>query len=191
MAGRPAYVNAVSGGTETATSARQDLSSVTMLGGSTAGHGSSASLRESASRWQAREPRDLDANPTPVKSEERPENRPGRLRPSRERVVGLKKWEGSILEVADGLITVELTPFDHEGPELIADFDADLLGEDADSVAPGDIVYLTTRTVQGARGYPYRTSSLKLRRPGRWSERELREVDAVAKERAEFFKGIN
>lgn len=107
-----------------------------------------------------------------------------------ERVVGLKRWEGQILEISDGLLTVELTPADHDGPELVADFDASLLGPDSNHAVPGDIIYLTTRTVRNANGYPYQTSSLKLRRPGVWSEQELREMRDAAKEQAEFFKGI-
>ena len=39
-------------------------------------------------------------------------------------------------------------------------------------------------------GYPYQTSWLKLRRPGVWSEHELREIRDIAKEQADFFKGI-
>jgi hypothetical protein len=88
-------------------------------------------------------------------------------------------------------MTVELMPYDHEGPDLVADFDVELLGPDSDSVVDGDIIYLTTRTVRDAIGYRYQTSSLKLRRPGPWDERELQEIKAVAKEQAEFFKGLD
>jgi hypothetical protein len=109
-------------------------------------------------------------------------------RPSAEVTVGLKKWEGRILEISDGLLAVELTPSDHDGPELVADFDAALLGPDSGSAEPGDIVYLTTRTVRDAIGYPYQTSSLKLRRPGPWGAGELREIQDIAKRQAEFFK---
>jgi hypothetical protein len=114
----------------------------------------------------------------------------GGSRPSPERVLGLRKWEGRILEFSDGLLTAELTPSDHDGPELVADFDASLLGPDSSSAAPGDTIYLTTRTVRDAVGYLYQTSSLKLRRPGSWGEGELREIRDAAEKRAEFFKGI-
>ena len=110
-------------------------------------------------------------------------------RPSGEVVVGLRKWEGHIFEISDGLLSVELTPSDHDGPELVADFDMDLLGPDSSSAEPGDIIYLTTRTVRDATGYPYQTSSLKLRRPGPWGEDELCEVQEIAKWQAELFKG--
>lgn len=111
-----------------------------------------------------------------------------KLRPNGEVVVGLKKWEGRILEISDGLLSVELTPSDHDGPELVVDFDVDLLGPDSSSAESGDMIYLTTRTVRDATGYPYQTSSLKLRRPGPWGEDELREIQEIAKLQAEFFK---
>lgn len=107
-----------------------------------------------------------------------------------ERIVGLKRWEGRILEISDGLFTAELTPSDHDGPELVADFDLDLLGPDSCSAGLGDIIYLTTRKICNAAGYPYETSSLKLRRPGPWGENELREIEDIAKRQAELFKGI-
>lgn len=117
--------------------------------------------------------------------------RAGGFRTGPERVLGLRKWEGRITEISGGLLTVELTPADHDGPELVADFDVGLLGPDSSSAAPGDILYLTTRTIRDASGYPYQTSSLKLRRPGQWGEDELREIQEVAQRRAEFFKGIH
>lgn len=107
-----------------------------------------------------------------------------------ERIVGLSKWEGRILEISGDLLSVELTPSDHDGPELVADFDLDLLGPDSSSASVGDIVYLTTRTIRDAAGYPHRTSSLKLRRPGVWAEGELREIREAATRKAEFFKGL-
>jgi hypothetical protein len=118
-----------------------------------------------------------------------PNRHEGPHRPSAEVIVGLKKWAGRIIELSDELLTVELTPSDHDGPELVADFDAALLGPDSSSAEPGDIIYLTTRTVRDATGYPYQTSSLKLRRPGPWGEDELREIQDIAKKQAEFFKG--
>lgn len=115
----------------------------------------------------------------------------GGSRTGPERVLGLRKWEGRITEISDGLLTVELTPADHDGPELVADFDTALLGPDSSSAAPGDILYLTTRTIRDASGYLYQTSSLKLRRPGPWGEGELGEIREAAQRRAELFKGIH
>jgi len=98
------------------------------------------------------------------------------------------RWEGRILVRTGDLLTVELAPSDHEGPELVADFDADLLGSDSSSAQPGDVVFLTTRTARNADGCQRRTSSLKLYRPGPWCEDELRGIQDIAKTRAELLK---
>lgn len=92
------------------------------------------------------------------------------------RIVGLQKWEGRITTVENDVITAELTPLDHEGPTLLADFDLDLLTPDDGAVEPGDLVYLTVRTVRGRGNSKSVTSSLRLKRMGRWSESELQRV---------------
>ena len=129
-----------------------------------------------------------NASPSSAEPYVVPNRRESAARPSGEVIVGLKKWEGRILEISDELLTVELTPSDHDGPELVADFNAALLGPDSSSAALDDIVYLTTRTVRDATGYPYQTSALKLRRPGQWAEDELREIADIARRQAEFSK---
>jgi hypothetical protein len=87
-------------------------------------------------------------------------------------ILGMNKWEGRIIEIEDGLFSAELTPLDHEGPTLVADFDLKLLAPDDTLVRPGDVVYLTVRTVREF-GYVTTTSGLRLRRVARWSESEL------------------
>lgn len=89
------------------------------------------------------------------------------------RVAGLEKWEGLILEVDDELMTAELTPLDRTGPCMVADFQTQLLGEDAKVAAPGDVFYLTVRTVRGDSGYPTRTEQLRLRRLGVWTDEDV------------------
>lgn len=106
------------------------------------------------------------------------------------RVTGLRRWEGRIQDISDGLLSVELIPADHEGPPLVADLRAELLGPDLNSARPGDIVYLTTRMVYWTGRYPTETSSLKLRRPGPWDAGELQEIHEAARQDAEFFKTI-
>ncbi|WNG82561.1 hypothetical protein C6A86_002330 [Mycobacterium sp. ITM-2016-00316] len=86
------------------------------------------------------------------------------------KVTGMEKWEGRVLEVDDDLFSVELTHFG-EGPEVIADFARDKLAE-GDEVQPGDVVYVTVRTVR-APGGPTTTSAIRLRRLGRWTEDEV------------------
>jgi hypothetical protein len=105
-----------------------------------------------------------------------------------DRVVGLKRWTGLILEIADDLLTVELTPTDHEGPRFHAEFDLSLLAPDEAEAQPGDIVYLTTRFVQAASGYSTATTQLRLRRPGKWSEMEVAEITELAKQHAAYFE---
>jgi hypothetical protein len=142
----------------------------------------------SRNAWRA-EQNVANASPPSAEPAVVPNRQDSAARPRAEVIVGLKKWEGRILEISDELLTVELTPSDHDGPELVADFHLALLGPDSSSAVPGDIIYLTTRTVRDATGYPYQTSSLKLRRPGAWGEDELREIADIAKKQAEFFKG--
>ncbi len=104
------------------------------------------------------------------------------------RIAGMQKWEGRVLEVLEGVITAELSPLDHEGGTLLADFDADLLTPDDEVVQAGDIVYLTVRTVSERGAYKTKTSALRLRRIGKWSEEELTVARNRARQRLESFQ---
>jgi hypothetical protein len=97
-----------------------------------------------------------------------------------ELVVGLKKWVGVIREIGDGIFTAELTPLDHEGPQLLADFELRLLAPDDANVELGDVVYLTTRYVRNRSGYPTATTQLRLRRLGEWSPEQLAAIKKQA-----------
>lgn len=104
------------------------------------------------------------------------------------KVTGIQKWEGRILEVDGDVFTAELTPMDENAPTIVGDFEVALLDNDPDEeVVAGDTFYLTVRTVRD-RGAPTRTSSLRRRRLGRWSEEELSNVRARARKRLESFK---
>ncbi|RST19352.1 hypothetical protein E2C00_08535 [Streptomyces sp. WAC05374] len=96
------------------------------------------------------------------------------------RVTGTDKWEGLILEVDDELMTAELSPLGRPGPSLLADFETGLLGDDAAIATPGDVFYLTVRTVRDARGYPYKTEHLRLRRLGVWTDDDVTRIAAQA-----------
>lgn len=98
---------------------------------------------------------------------------PSLLTPSMDAVVGLHKWAGEILAIEDQVLTAEFTPLDREGPTFTADFDLKLLGPDCPLAKPGGIVYLTTRLIEDESGYPEAMTNLRLRRPRRWSAREL------------------
>ncbi|MER6628522.1 hypothetical protein ABT301_09805 [Streptomyces sp. NPDC000987] len=107
-------------------------------------------------------------------------------------MAGLEKWEGIILDIDDELMTAELTPLDRTGTCLVADFQTQLLGEDAKVAGPGDVFYLTVRTVRGESGYPTRTEQLRLRRLGVWTEEDvarLRQEAATRMERIEDLFG--
>jgi len=102
-----------------------------------------------------------------------------------ELVVGLKKWAGVVREIGDGIFTAELTPLDHEGPQLLADFELRLLAPDDDNVEEGDVVYLTTRYVRSRSGYPTATTQIRLRRLGEWSSDQLSALREEAQRHAE------
>lgn len=95
-------------------------------------------------------------------------------------VTGLDKWEGKILSVDDGLFTAELYPIDREGIPITADFDLMLLGSDAGNAVPGDVFYLSVRTVKARGARPTRTETLRLRRLGRITQEEVQAMYAKA-----------
>ncbi|WP_155765494.1 hypothetical protein [Mycobacterium colombiense] len=99
-----------------------------------------------------------------------------------DRVKGMRKWEGRVLDVDKESFSVELTSLDRDDPQVIADFaKEDLLPEDSDLEA-GDVVYVTSRTVWGPIG-PSRTSTIRLRRLGKWTEDDIADQAHRAKER--------
>ncbi|MCU7822189.1 hypothetical protein [Kitasatospora sp. DSM 101779] len=118
-------------------------------------------------QWEAR-PTTMGRQPA------RPES------PAPGRITGLEKWEGKIVEIDDGLFTAELYPLDREGMPITADFDLELLGDDADGVIPGDVFYLSVRTVKAPGMRPHRTESLRLRRLGRITPDEIQVAYAKA-----------
>ncbi|MEE6137731.1 hypothetical protein SKC41_15505 [Mycobacterium sp. 050128] len=93
-------------------------------------------------------------------------------------IMGMQKWEGRVLDVDDDLISVELVP-SGEGPVVTADFARHRLDEE--DVRPGDVVYVTARTIRGWGGPTY-TSSIRLRRLGKWTEAEIADQAQRAKE---------
>jgi hypothetical protein len=95
-------------------------------------------------------------------------------------VTGLQKWEGHILDIEDQLFSAELIPLDHEGPTLIADFAMSLLTSDEDSICVGDLFYLTTRIVK-VGPHAVATSSLRLRRLGKWTQQQLDDARSEAR----------
>jgi hypothetical protein len=111
-----------------------------------------------------------------------PEVSPGLLTPSAAVVVDMHKWAGEIIAIEDGVLTAEFMSLDREGPTFTADFELKLLGPDCPLAKPGGTVYLTTRFLEDQSGYPEAMTNLRLRRPRRWSAREL--ADTMQRARA-------
>jgi hypothetical protein len=99
---------------------------------------------------------------------------------SRTRITGLEKWEGKILEVQGKTFTAELYPIESDDMPITADFALELLGSDAPAVAPGDVFYLSVRTVKEFGMRPARTENLRLRRLGRITPEEVQMAYAKA-----------
>jgi hypothetical protein len=113
---------------------------------------------------------------------------PDSLSPAAVSIFGLQKWTGEIVSIDDGFLTVELFPLDHEGQVEVASFELRLLGPDISMAQPGGIVYLTTRSMQDSSGYVEAMTNLRLRRPRRWSQKELSSTMKRARERAKAFE---
>jgi hypothetical protein len=96
------------------------------------------------------------------------------------RITGLDKWEGKVLEVEGNVFTAELYPLDRESVPITADFDLELLGSDAYRIAPGDVFYLSVRTVKAFGLRPTRTENLRLRRLGHITPEEVQAAYAKA-----------
>ncbi len=94
-------------------------------------------------------------------------------------ITGMEKWNGRIVELAEGYFTADLKPAT-AGPRVLADFELSLLGPDADAAATGDVVYVTVRTVRTPAGLPHRTAAVRLRRMGQWSAEEVAAIEARA-----------
>jgi hypothetical protein len=99
----------------------------------------------------------------------------------------MKKWQGRVTEVSDGVLTAEMTPLDHEGPTLLADFSLDLLAPDDEDLRQGDIVYLTVRTIPDGPYYRTEVTTLRRARLGRWSQSELDNIRLRARQNLESF----
>jgi hypothetical protein len=106
---------------------------------------------------------------------------PAQVRPvGLAQITGLDKWEGKVLEVEGDIFTAELFPIDREGISITADFDLELLGSDAATIVPGDVFYLSVRTVKAYGMRPARTENLRLRRLGRITPEEVQAAYAKA-----------
>jgi len=104
------------------------------------------------------------------------------------RISGLETWSGRVVDVNSEFFSAELVPV-ASGPTVLADFERSLLPP-SESMEKGDVVYVTSRTVLGRGGYPTRTSSVRLRRLGNWTEDEVRAQLERADSRELRLKGL-
>ncbi|GLI26426.1 hypothetical protein ARHIZOSPH14_06680 [Agromyces rhizosphaerae] len=109
------------------------------------------------------------------------------VRPTEYRVAGLQSWTAIVVDTEDDVVTVELRSDDQDIEPVMADF---LQSQIGDEVVPGDVLYVTVRTVGRARGLPSRTSSVRLRRLGRWTEAEVRSQQERADALAASLEGL-
>jgi hypothetical protein len=104
------------------------------------------------------------------------------------RVAGLQKWTGRVLEVDTEVFSAELVP-SGDGPTVVADFNRSQIAA-GDDLAPGDVVYVTVRTVNGRSGQPSTTSAVRLRRLGNWSADDVSRHQSLAREFMESLEGL-
>ena len=104
-----------------------------------------------------------------------------------ERITGLKKWEGHITAVDEETFTAELHPYSGSTEAIVvAEFGRDVVGDsDADLLRVGATFYCTVRTIYGPGGHPSRTSMVRLRRLGTWTQEGLDRIRDEARRRSE------
>lgn len=101
----------------------------------------------------------------------------------------MQKWAGRIIAVTDSFFTAELVP-ESDGPTVEADFDLMQLGPAERKVVPGDVVYVTVRTVNEVGGYPTKTCSVRLRRLGLWTADEVASQQSRAREKVAILESL-
>jgi hypothetical protein len=93
-----------------------------------------------------------------------------------------RRWEGSVLEVDEGFFEAKLTPISDGGPDVIADISvADIAADDMPLLRPGAPLHVTAGHVRLPGGRVIHTSTVQLRRLGRWRSEEI----ALLEERAQ------
>lgn len=97
------------------------------------------------------------------------------------RISGLSCWTGRVISVDGDTFSAELVPDEATGgATVVADFEVEQVVSEGETLHPGDVVYLTSRRVRASHGGKSETSSIRLRRLGVWTERDVEESKARA-----------
>ena len=105
---------------------------------------------------------------------------------SRYVVQGMEKWSAVVTGIDEDLFTAELIPESPESPRVEADFPFSAVSpEDVDLLEVGAGFYVTVRTVLDGHVSVTRTSALRFRRLGRWTEADAQELRLRAQQRAD------
>ncbi|WP_156364395.1 hypothetical protein [Curtobacterium sp. Leaf261] len=120
------------------------------------------------------------ASMPPTPHAQRTDRRPPFV-PSSYRVDALKSWTGVVRELDREFFVAELEdPSDNS--TFMAEFERSQLGFDED-LTLGDVVYVTVRSVNSQFG-PSKTTSIRMRRLGRWTQAELDSIQLAAHRKA-------
>ncbi|MFD3447053.1 hypothetical protein ACFDTO_20845 [Microbacteriaceae bacterium 4G12] len=116
-----------------------------------------------------------------TQSRSRPVGR--RALPTTFRVSDISTWTGRVVDVDDDIFTAELTPDERTpGAIVLADFARGLVVDVDEPLQVGDVVYVTTRMVRAPHGGRSETSSVRLRRLGKWTAEDVSRLSARADE---------
>jgi hypothetical protein len=93
-----------------------------------------------------------------------------------------------VIDLDGEFFTAELTPdANTPGGPVVADFRTELLDEPEGTIKVGDLIYVTSRQVRNPHGQKNETSSVRLRRLGRWTKEDVQRFEQQGREmRAEL-----
>ena len=96
-----------------------------------------------------------------------------------------ERWEGVVLEVADGTFRARLVDLDRHAPDEDAEiYWSEVSDEDKDLVEPGAVFYWSIGYYTDRMGQRVRRSLIRFRRLPTWTERELEDARLEAEKTA-------
>lgn len=104
-----------------------------------------------------------------------------RAMPTTFRVSDLSTWTGRVVDVDEEMFTAELIPGERTpGGTVLADFNRALVVDEDETLQIGDVIYVTSRMVRAPHGGRSETSSVRLRRLGKWTAEDVALLTARA-----------